>query len=274
MRPLIYQPSPLAYPGGAPGFDPTHPAAAGIRMSVAASPSSTTFIDILHGKTTTPSGTVGAMMQGTIGPALQSTTGFILSGNPAIVDSVYMFATIVIVTAALGGGGNGSIIDTSSVGGSTTGTVFGVYTPSSTPFFSVAWPGHASYVSNISPTFSVPYFVACNWILSSGTAYFVAVNMLTGAVKTSTVTGTTTAVSTSNGSYIIGSDFGGATNYLRGYVAAAMWSTVTLGPPGILQMAQRPWDFWYPLSAQQFLFTSLRAPLLTRRPYVQGMIIG
>jgi hypothetical protein len=272
MRPLIYPSNPLAFPGGAPGFDPTHPMAHGIVPGHGFSgvAQGANFIDLLSGQVGAPTLT-SAKNYGPIGPSVllnSSTSTVAFSGQPLATDTLVTIGTIAIISSVSGKQvffcATGPTVQTGqwllahdATGGN------GVY---------VAAIGSADINSGINLSSSVPYFIAASANLS-GVANFVVVNLATGAIRFSSVAGSTQSGGVGTGTYYIGAYQ--ATGYeLGGYEASIMYAPVFHCPADLGQWAQRPWGFWYPPTAAQLLFMPLRAPLLTKRGFVQGRILA
>jgi hypothetical protein len=263
MRPPIYIPNPLAFPGGAPGFDPSHPAANSCRFSGIAVPPN--FLNLLNGNYGVISGAPSAATLGVLGPATNfpsasSTAVNSFSGKSTTNDTRITLAALVqwtstsnqsvlLSTSSLNSGWRLDV-STSSIISITAGTVGDLNGP--------------TIVANI------PYFVAAS--VNTNVVNFVLLRLDTGALVTSTTAGSSPIAP--NGTYQIG-NLSAFNLPAKAYVGAAMISASYLSVPALRQWAQRPWDFWYPPSATNLLFSGLKhSALVAKRGYVQGRIIG
>lgn len=98
------------------------------------------------------------------------------------------------------------------------------------------------------PVAGVPYFIAASasFAASNGPTNFIAINLNTGQISTTSVLGNTGTPITPDGSYTIGNLQNNKTLPLLGGIAAVMHSTAFLSAPQLLQWASDPWSFWYP----------------------------
>ena len=263
MRPLIYQSNPLAFPGGAPGFDPTHPAAVGTIVSLITSGG--TFINLINGEAVTS--TVGSpllAMDGLIGPSVNDAASLELNYAIASPTSATSVNAAAIVRTSSSIGNPGYIFTTQG----TLANNIGLGTRSGEWSFQV----NASFAEISAP---VP---------ATNTAYFIAFsnyNSMMNWVIVNLYTGQTWSGSLSLGAMSTQSD---TTLYMFHNTLGKPWLGLCatfmlaynnpLSPSKLNQWAQRPWDFWYPSTAAQLLFRPLRAPLLTKRGYVQGRILA
>lgn len=241
----LYRGNPLAFPGGVnPGFDPSHVAARNCLFSAAAAPNG--FINCLNGKPGTVGGSPTNEIRGGMGPAVVFTTNadttFALpstSFNQGTMAAIFRCAGTTgspqyilnnIATSSMG-------IGISLVGNSDFGYVLG----------GTSRPSLIPYVAN------APYFFAVSFNGSVG-ASLIAIRLDTGAIIT--FASTSQAGGAGDGNIYLGNR-GLNTRQLNGSIAAAMFSNVYLSPLQLLAWAQSPWDFWYPPTVQNLLFSGL-----------------
>lgn len=238
MRTLLKRPNPLAYPGTAPGFDPTHVASKLCRLSVAGvsnlllgTPPSTltasTKVDAILGPVTVYTGTQVASYAGLTDSSSALTYGMIcLSNSPnnvAIAQTGGGTASMVLIFVA------GNVIKLGFVNTGNTST--GLIVPTN------------------------PFFVATS--TNGTTLNTVTVDLVTGAIQSSSVAdGGNIGSGNGGNTYSLGSDWNGAS--FVGHIAAAMANVRYMPLAQLLQWAQDPWSFWYP---QKFDLTQmLKAP--------------
>lgn len=253
-RPILFRRRGLAFPGGLrPGFDPNHPASAGISPGhgLSAVAQGNTFINILNAtKATITTGTPAAVIDGLIGPTCYvgaggATDHVTFSGNAAATDNNVTFAAI---WRQVGTPANDAFYLTSSnVGNTGWGMNFSHASGSNdltiTDFATGAWddcgfvitPGHA-YFGAISASTS-----------GSGYATWFLIDLNTGIAGVLTYPFADTAAGwaasgASDGVYSIG--FNNFAPLAK--IAAVMWAPTCLSYWQIWQWAQDPWSFWYP----------------------------
>jgi hypothetical protein len=111
--------------------------------------------------------------------------------------------------------------------------------------------GIGNISSGISLSLNVPYFVAASCTGSTGTtAVFVVVNLLTGQTKTATVGGLQNFAGTTT--QTLGYD-NFSTDYWLGNIAAVMVSGSFTPLTQLRSVAQRPWDFWHPVTLDNLI---------------------
>jgi hypothetical protein len=227
----------LAFPAGlAPGFDPAHVAGAVPLLSAVAK--GTGAINLLSGKQGTAGVLVAAtaVIHGTIGPSAGTVAatgnGVQFSGISTVNFSNVTLAVIAVPTAI-----GGATMYCAAAGGTNSGFALGW---SSTGLLRLASQSVNTYVSNITLTAGVPYFLAAS---TQGTqCVFVAVNLLTGQIFTNTVV-TTIASSAPNGAASMGWATSGGSS---ANTAAMMYSGQYNPLQALLIWAADPWSFWYP----------------------------
>lgn len=244
MRPLIYQPNPLAFPSRAPGVNPSHPAANG-KIYLAGIALNGNFVNLLNGAKGTINGTPSAGIYGAVGPVFvpaatnnggSASTAF---GIATPAGSVCTFSAI-FMTGIITGGSNSVVFYTGNQGFQITNSTGAL----------VVHTGGGGTVT-LSPTLQVtahtPYFFAGSYT-GDASGNFVLVNLATGSINTATgttgynvVAGTTIVVGNAVAN---NSCFGGGIATVS-YAINAVNNVLSI--PALVQLAARPWDFWYPL---------------------------
>ena len=243
--PLLYRRSPLTFPGGRPGFDPSHPAALGAYCSIVTPGGA--FLNLLAG-TTYPPTTAAPIVDGLIGPAVNSTA----SNNgasttlpvPASISSA-TYAAIWRQIGSPGGPGRGCFVTTpanlTDTFGVTTGNVLEANATS----------------TGLSIVNGNAYFAATSFV-SGGKWATVLLNLTTGQILTQT-SASGPAVSTSGTTCYFARNSAGRP--LNGNLAAiAVSFNNLLSLPQLMAWAQRPWDFWYPPTVESLIFGNGMAP--------------
>ena len=259
-RALIVPRNPLTFPGRAPGFNPSHPAAKGILPGFGFSgvASGANFINLLTGAPLTPAVAVdiSAKIFGSIGPAV------VFNNNDSVVESlgnavknplsctmavVFICNTLantslLLSTMNSGGGGNG-------------GYIFFIDTNNK---INCSIPGGTNITSAAAITNNIPYFALGS--SNSGATNIVIKRIDNGEFFSTVGGGLTPQTVTFNGSYSIGGWQGTSGFQSRSSLAAAMWAPSYLTMPQCLAWAAAPWDFWYPPSELALMFSSLAQP--------------
>lgn len=237
----IFRPNPLAFPGGNPGIDISHPAAATLRFACVATASN--FLRIAP-TITTPTLTATAptfRIDGGLGPVgvftgAQNTNAVAFAGNPTATDSV---ATIAAIFRFATNSGTACPIATSNT------TAAYAINISTTPNIQSICPGTGGGTfTTLTPTAGEPYFVAISAI--TGNEIAVMKNLRTGQIFTGSATGGWSAAA-QNGTVNIGcmSAYGQS---FWGSIAAASWSNTFMPLSQLVQWANDPWSLWYPRS--------------------------
>lgn len=237
----------LIYPGGfRPGYDPTHIAAANTQFSAISQNGS--FVNLVPGfgslLPSTINGTVGYIIDGGIGPA--KTPG---TNNSYIFTSAAVTYSDNIVMAA--------IIRTSASDNS------GIFTNTGTNVSAAqlaVFGGSQLYLSpnsggdigsGISLSANTPYFVV-GTKTNLGTFNFLALNLNTGKITTSTVAFSLSGVTGQSG-YTIGYEYEYG-DFFQGRIAAVMHANNFLTMSELLTWAADPWSFWYPTTPSVIAF--------------------
>lgn len=258
--PRIYRRNPLAFPGGRnPGFDPAHIASANLRYSAIAAGKNCLQIAPTLATGTTSVG--GNIINGTIGPVLNTTGTFqsatLPGSTPAVADTAITLAAIAMFTSATG---NQACV-LASTGTSNTAAFFlnviattGVFSFSG---FSTS-PSNSFGVNIGTLSVNVPYFLVGSISVASGILSIngLLVNLLSGEVKSLIGTRTVNAFIPSGVFQVMNNG-----NNPSWQLAASMCSATFLSLPQLLQWAKSPWDFWYPPTVENLLFSSLRASI-------------
>ena len=240
----------LIYPGGNSGFDPSHPAAKGVRFAGVATGNS--FLSITDPRTATAHNTI-SFRQTPIGPTLwtdDSHTGNITVPVPVDTTvSAINFASIAYLSGAVRG---------------TYAKFIGVDTPEQgilihNGIFNPVVNGTSYYPSY---TFGAGiYFVAMSAF--SGVLNWVVCNMTTGAI----ITGSQSAASpgSSTGGYVnLGGTLNYGASYLGGGLATAFYGVNTPLSVGDLQRwASDPWALWYPQYTRNTIYKLLSGASVT-----------
>lgn len=236
---LRVDPASLAFPAGvAPGFDPTHIAAPGIRFSGAAIPAGG-FVSLLNGKPGANASSPTAAIDSGLGPATNYPAGTFavtsFSGNPAVTDASLTMAAIVKFTAV----NTAAFQYIISGGAGGTGNALALNTTGALLFVRF---GGSSTTSILSPIAGVPYFIVASNNGATGTNFVIA-RLDNGSVLTDTKG--SAANLASNGTYNIGESPSGDSP-TRGLIAAAMISAQYISMQALQRFAADPWSFWYP----------------------------
>lgn len=249
--PLIYRrTNPLSFPGGRrAGFDSTHIAAFQTLFSavIGANKNAINLVPKFFGSTL--SGTVNGAptfsIDGKIGPAASGFTAanYISFSSAAQVANVNCTMGAIISSP---GGTNLGFFGTTQV----SGIVLSAYSPGTLHFT----PGGNQDI-NSGIALSGYIFVAASY-LNATKVNFVVVNLQTGATTTATVAATAASIAFGETAYAIGREFEYGTAW-TGKIAAVMHSTQYMTIPTLLEWAQRPWDFWYPPTVEDLIFSSL-----------------
>jgi hypothetical protein len=240
----IYRRNPLAFPGRAPGFDPSHPASTNVILSAIARADSAAFTNLLNGIASTTTGTISSRID-SIGPAVSCTTtlsaavfnSVTLQSAPAGMTfaAIFMVATVSDFLNMLFTDGNNAL-------------QIGVTNYSKVSLYTTTIYDGLQY------SYNVPYFLAIS--ITSGAAVFVLKNLSTGSVISNTLTSVTMPTGIGNGINLVGRVSYGP-QYLNGIMAAAMYSEEHLSLQQLLAWAADPWSFWYPATVENLLFRML-----------------
>jgi hypothetical protein len=230
----------LAFPGRAPGFDPSHFAAQGMSngngFSGVTVAGGSNFINLLSTKAGVFTGSGTGSIFGGAGPVLNLTGSnnyLSFAGNVSNAPAGQTVGGIGFIQALT------SKYPLFNVGGSAVGLVLGVNN-------NVLWCfGESGGDINSSLTLQVntPYFFAVSVNATLSIENFILVNLLTGQVKTQQMT-SAIGFGFAGGTYLLGNDT--FSENWNGGIAAAMYAPNFLSIPQLIQWAQAPWTFWYP----------------------------
>jgi hypothetical protein len=261
------------YPGGAAGFDPSHPAAKGTVISTVASGAN--HINLLTGQAGSTTGSVPtAVIDGHIGPAMNclgfefSTFAGAIPPDGGVGSAVTLAAIFTRTSASTLYSG------VCQTGAGNTGFALNFYGSNVLKFEAPGAGGvvgNATAIGSITLLSSVPYFVAASYSQAIATVNFVVTNLLTGQIQTQVVTGAT-GTPLAGGTYYAGYA-AGSYNSL-GPLATTMASYAYTILPQLVKWAQRPWDFWRPPTVTNLIFSSLRAPLIAGHKRSFGTFMG
>jgi hypothetical protein len=246
---LFKRPNPLAFPGGSPGFDPSHVASRAVAFSSASVNGNHT--NLLRGQPGTIQGSPSAFIDGNIGPAtklaLNGQDGLLFSGvGPSGVLSYNAITLAGIFVIDTSNENFNAIISTDA------GNQQGHYiTQDTSSFNALMWTSSGVAVNHLPFVVlpATPYFVAISSVVASAIdpAHGVVVNLLTGQIQTfSGLISSILSANPTSGTYCVG-NIGTSLNFgFGGKIAATMVSKAKLSLPELLQWAQDPWSFWYP----------------------------
>jgi len=237
----------LIFPGGRPGFNPTHIASKNAIFSGVAA--GTNVIDILSG------------LAGTVTGAITSNIDSIIGPNTSIAQQTNEHILFPVAQSQIDTSGTMAVIGTDlNIGAIAFSFPFSVGSASSGPGVLINSTGAVNWNNwnGSNPTASVtisltsPYFIAMS--MNTITCNILALNLHNGQI----LTGTSASVSqdTHNTNIVWGDS--NALNQINGsFIAAAMYSTSYLTLPQLITWAQAPWDFWYPQSVRNTIISSL-----------------
>lgn len=239
--PILSRYPPLAYPAGrVPGFDPSHPAANGAFLSCVASGAN--FINVLSGNKGTITGTPVASIIGAIGPGvntISSSTAVVTFGTITTPANLTMGAIVFPNTLQIT---NSALLYLDS---STTADILGLINISSVSKWEVTLGTNVGLETSFAAVLGTPYFVAAS-ISSVGTVNFVIMNLQNGQVLTATNLNTYPSLTTVT--ICVGGRSTTNSRQYNGPIACGMMTSNFMSLPQLLAWAQRPWDFWYPIS--------------------------
>lgn len=237
---LLLKRSPLSYPGGNPGFDPSHALSKNAIFSGVSLGAN--FVNLLSGSAGTIIGTPSANLTN-----LGMVTKFGSTGTDRLSWSVASaagdFTGAAIFNYGAAAGSSQGLIETAS--GGTTANINGISLNSN---------GNNNPEIIVGATFSflipgilvpgVDYFYVASWSQSLQKVNYLLANLNNGTVKSGTIS--LTATSASGTSVNVG-NHGSVGRPLGGNgVAATYLCGQFLSPPQLRQWAQDPWGFWYP----------------------------
>ena len=263
---LLTPRNPLVYPGGNPGFDPTHIAAPELIFSGIASVGN--FLNLLSGTRGVISG-VPVASPTQVGPGTNtfaSSTGVMTFGSFTTVTAQAL--TLAMIGVPLSPDANKSfpiVLDAEA-------NFVGLMNASAGTWGMVVNNTSSTIVGGPSVVLGVPYFVAVSIKNISGGAFnYVIVRLDNGQVYS----GNQTQTGSSSGAALtvsVGGRGSQSSRQFNGSLCAAMVSSQFMSLPAILQWAQSPWDFWYPQTQRFLLFSGLRGSSGFKRSF--GAIIG
>lgn len=236
-RALIVPRNPFAFPGGRiAGFDPSHPASAGIRYS-AVPGSGGTFDSLLTGARATV--TTPVKVQTAFGPA----GSFAAAAQINSITNPFVETPSFITVAAICAPNAGTYLFVTAPASPN-----GILIQSATFRFTA---GGTIANSGIPATAGHTYFIACSATPTVKT--FVAVDLNTGQTYKAVITSGTTFNAT--GTWNLGGANG--VNPWLGTIHAIMYSVGSLTQTQMLTWAKSPWDFWYPPTRDSLMFSGL-----------------
>jgi hypothetical protein len=249
---LPFRPNKLAFPGTMPGFDPTHPASAGVPQSSVVCQSNN-FVNLLTGAPGIISGTASGAVpicDSLIGPAIRfDGTNVALISTPRASSNVGVtnYFTAAAIVKMLPFNDQTSYIVATYMGG-TGGFGFGLFSGDFS--VSIFVNGGSSVVISPALTAGHKYFMAVSVAGAVPSANCVIRDLSSGTIFTSStgLAGTTTGTD-SNTAVQYGNRDSLARGFDNGAIAAGMLTysqPSQLSIPQLLQWSQDPWSFWYP----------------------------
>lgn len=239
-RLLLKRPSPFAFPGSLPGFDPSHPASKGCLFSGIPAPDGG-FSNLLTGAGGTKSGTPTLAMTG-YGPALKS-VGNTDNDNfpyPAVAWPAQTMAVIVRFDTL---GASVQVIQATAAGGSSGFYIANAGTGSSSQWAIVVGVTFVIISGLPAPIAGATYFVVVS--VQSATNYNIVVRRLdNGQVWAVTATTALSFIAGDTTLYI--GNRGTNARQTLGAIMATMHNINYMTLPQMVQWAQDPWSFWYP----------------------------
>lgn len=244
----------LIYPGGNPGFDPSHIASNGVspKKGFSGIAANGGFISLLNASKATLAGSPVSTINSNIGPStalgLAGADTMSFTGQSTVAATSYTFGGIFWINT-LNTGSNANQLFTNNDN-------FNTATLNSAGGFLSCQVNNTSLTSTIAPAANTPYF----FIISCPAARpvnFLLLNLRTSQIQTATVANSASAAAPSGTYWIGGSNTFEGTG---GAIAAMMYSTKALSLPQMRQWAQDPWGFWYPNSLDLTQMLSAAAP--------------
>jgi hypothetical protein len=262
----IYRRNPLAYPGRAPGFDPSHLVASNTMLSAVAAGAN--FVNCLNGSNgTVVAGSTPVLPSGGLYGALGPAVNFSLATNPVGKTSYVSFpgsstnvrtVTIGALLYFLVNGAQAVGVVANDSNGS--GVSFRV---NNSGTFTLQLAGVASYNSSaVTLNAAGFYFVAASVNTLTGAYCFVLLNLLTGQTTYEALSGSAHTPGSPTGSFVVG-NYGNAAapaSEMNGAIAAVAYINGYRPLPQLLAWAADPWSFWYPPTVENLIFNSLKAP--------------
>lgn len=235
---LLKRPNLLAYPGGNPGFNPSHVAANGIsgRRGFSGVASGAGMISLLTGKPASLASTFTGSIGGLIGPGVSSTSA---TSKMTFTGAVGPEQKVTIASIFTWVAGHDGTLFSSSSGQNQQPAV---YINGTTNVFE-AYGVTNVLSSGLVVTAGVPYLGIVSFN-AGGSSYFLLKNLLTGQVRTATTGDIGTSVA-GTGLYIVGADGFSGDNF-AGNIATMMYAPVFMTLPQMIAWSADPWSFWYP----------------------------
>jgi len=269
--------NPLQYPGGMPGFNPSHPASKNIGFSLV--PMGASVVDLITCKKANqvPGGNPTYQVLSGLGPSAQvlsnGTPELWYAGGSFVSGKTAPFTLAAIVQfVAVGNLQYFLHNDSRQATTVNNGGRIGIYNATLQPnsFFLatanfVVDPNNANFVA----VANVPYFFAASY--NGTTANMVLARLDNGRIFSQVVSSTLTVAASDGGAGILnyGSDgTDGGSFGIDGSLAAAMCNYSYMSIPQLLVWASDPWSFWFPRAQQNLMFIGLQAPQGAASPVV------
>jgi hypothetical protein len=237
---VIQQRTTLAFPGGLAAQNRLHPMALGARYAGVASPGGG-FIDLLTGKPSVPTnGTPTTTVLSGSGPGVPTNTSTVYNAIAnSYSDSPSSVTMAAILTITASPPGNPAVIFSTR---STITGASGIFWGLAGIFNCFANGAGVLLGASFILTVGQAYFVASSF--RNGLQNFVAINLKTGRILTTTGTSAMT-MTVGTGSYAIGVATAG--QHPNASISAVAYSINNfMSLERLLQWARAPWDYWYP----------------------------
>lgn len=269
-RKLLQRPrNPLVFPAGiAPGFNPTHPAAAYTRFSAIPVGGGAGFVNILNGQAGVPSGSPASTMDAYTGPGVKSTTTAdkISFANQSTVND----ASITIGCICFYVRNNLVLNGVFSSDAGAHGWQL-LFLNSNNALELNAWNG-TGVTSGFIPATNTPYLFLAS--TNGTTTNYVIVNLATGQITAIVAGAASPGAVAPGGTYTINAIPAAATT--NAHTCAVMFSAAYNSMSALLSWAADPWSFWYPQDIRADAIVGIAAvaptftPWITRAPIALG----
>lgn len=248
----------LIYPGGNPGFDPSHVASAGMAAGHALSAiacANGLMVNLLNGAPgiNGNSGTATGIIDSFMGPST-------VFGFPGVAREINFVApnvsdSLETIASIFSWSGQASQVTIFNAGNGGSQNV-ALYLTAAGLLSAYSTGAHSSTLSVVA---NVPYFAAASF--KNGQAGPVVLKRLdTGAIFTDTIADIGPMSANSGGKYLVGND--GFGNQFYGKIVAVMYAPTFMVLPDLVKWADDPWAFWYPRSLDVLDFVRPQSDVL------------
>jgi hypothetical protein len=246
----------LAFPGGKPGFDPSHPAASSAAFSYVAQGG--TFVSLLTGKSLTVTNvgdTIVPNITGPLGPGVNFPTAAgtsycsngagVASNNPA---NPPLMTWAAIATTGPSFSGTQAIACNSADGAAFYGSILRL---DGGPALALIFPGSMDTASTLAPAANTPYFFAVSY--DGNNVNFLMLNISTGKLLTQVVSAGAHSPNAfvgnpmfAIGNYVSNGTANSFSSEWGGTIGAVALMARAMPMQELMQWAADPWAFWYP----------------------------